>query len=161
MKTLFASAALALSLMLPAQAGDYALGDIRIEHPWARATAPGAANGAAYFRMSKSDAGADKLLSAAGGVAERVELHTHMMDNGVMKMRPVQAIEVEQGSATVLAPGGLHVMLIGLKKPLVAGEKFPLTLNFEKAGKVEVQVDVEAPDAAASKPMDHMTHGKP
>jgi copper(I)-binding protein len=84
-------------------------------------------------------------------VAEVVELHTHVMDGTIMRMRKVDAIDVTGGSTTELKPGGLHVMLIGLKAPLKAGEKFPLTLKFERAG--EVKLDVEVRGTAAGKPM--------
>ncbi|MBP2230590.1 copper chaperone PCu(A)C [Azospirillum agricola] len=145
-----------------ALAHDYKAGPIAIDHPWARATAPSAPNGAAYFVLNSVGPDGDRLLSASTPVAEKAELHTHLMDNGVMKMRPVNAIEVTPGSPAALAPGGLHVMLLGLKQPLVKGRSFPLTLVFEKAGAATVQVDVQgageaapahrAPDAGGHKP---------
>ncbi len=126
-----------------ASAHGFKAGAVEIDHPWSRATAPSAANGAAYFVLSTNGKEEDRLLSASTPVAEKAELHTHLMDNGVMKMRPVNAIEVAPGSPTALAPGGLHVMLLGLKQPLVKGKSFPLTLVFEKAGPTVVQVDVQ------------------
>ena len=135
-----------------ALAHGYKAGSIEIEHPWARATAPSAQNGAAYLVLNGTGKESDRLLSAATPVAEKAELHTHLMDNGVMKMRPVDAIEVTPGSPTALQPGGLHIMLLGLKQPLVKGKAFPLTLTFEKAGPVTVQVDVQGAGAAAPAP---------
>lgn len=120
-------------------------GDLTIEDAWARASAGGQANGAAYLKIGNAGA-TDRLLSASAPVANVTELHTHVMDGTTMRMRKVEAIDVTGGTVTELKPGGLHVMLIGLKAPLKAGTKFPLTLKFERAG--EVQVDVEVRTAA-------------
>jgi periplasmic copper chaperone A len=126
-------------------AHDYRAGELHIDHPWARATAPQQPNGAAYFTVTNHGAGADRIVEAQSPVAATVELHTHDVDSeGVMRMRQVEAIEVPAGDATALRPGGLHVMLIGLEAPLVEGETFPLTLVFEAAGAVEVEVQVES-----------------
>ncbi len=139
------AAAFALAAMLGAGLAAEAAG-IRVEEAWARAT-PGAAKvGAAYFTVDNHGATADRLLGAsvAPSVAERSEIHTHLMEGGVMRMRPVQAVEVEPGAELVFQPGGLHIMLIGLKKPLRQGDVFALTLVFEKAGPVTVDVGVRA-----------------
>ena len=133
-------------------AHDYKQGGVHVDHPWSRATAPQARNGAAYFVLNATGADSDRLLSATSPVAEKIELHTHLMEDGVMKMRPVTAIEVTPGSPTMLQPGGLHVMLLGLKTPLVKGEKFPLTLRFEKAGELKVDVNVEDAGAGGGAP---------
>lgn len=135
-----------------ALAQDYTLGDLKIEHPWARASAGTAANGAAYMTIATTGTSADQLIKADSPVAGKVELHTHIQDGDVMRMRPVSGITVNAGEPAVLRPGGLHVMLIGLKEPLKQGSQFPLTLTFEKAGTVTVQVGVEA----ASMPMEPM-----
>ena len=149
------STALAVcALAVAAAAADYTQGDLKIEHPWARASAGAAANGAAYMTIATSGAAADQLVKADSPVAAKVELHTHILDGDVMRMRPVSGITVNVGEPAVLRPGGLHVMLIGLKEPLKPGSQFPLTLTFEKAGTVVVQVDVEA----ASMPMEPMHH---
>ncbi|TWA77756.1 copper(I)-binding protein [Azospirillum brasilense] len=133
----------------PVLAHGFKAGPVDIEHPWARATAPSAPNGSAYMVLSTHGPDSDRLLSASTPVADKAELHTHLMDNGVMKMRQVDAIEVSPGSPTALQPGGLHVMLFGLKQPLAPGKAFPLTLTFEKAGPVTVQVDVQSAGSAA------------
>ncbi len=125
-----------------AQAGAQA-GAIAIDHAWARATAPSARNGAAYFVLTNRGAEADRLVAASSPVAEKAELHTHQAENGVMRMRPVDSIAVAPGGTATLAPGGLHVMLLGLREPLVKGGTFPLTLVFEKAGTTTVPVSVQ------------------
>jgi len=134
--------------------------EISVTSPFSRASAPTAKAGAAFLTLN-IDAGSDKLLGGSSPVAEKVELHTHLMDNGIAKMRPVAGgIAVTAGTPTELKPGGLHIMLIGLKAPLKQGESFPLTLNFEKAGAVTVSVPVQGPGAKA--PMadhDHGGHG--
>lgn len=133
-------------------------GAIQTEEPWARESPPMVKNGAAYMTLVNTGAETDRLLSAAGDVAETIELHTHLLENNVMKMRKVDAIEVAPGEPTALKPGGLHVMLIGLKKPLVAGQTFPLMLKFEKAGEVPVQVMVRGKDAATMPSGGHAHH---
>jgi periplasmic copper chaperone A len=138
------AALLTLGLAAPTLAHDYRLGDLHIDHPWARATAPQQPNGGAYLAITNAGTTADRLLEAESPVAERVELHTHDVDSeGVMRMRQVDAIDVPAGETTALRPGGLHVMLIGLEDRLVQGEQFPLTLVFEAAGPIEVEVTVE------------------
>lgn len=144
----------ALAFATAALAHDYTVGDLKIEHPWARSSAGAAANGAAYMTISTSGAAADQLVKADSPVAGKVELHTHILDGDVMRMRQVNGITVNVGEPAVLRPGGLHVMLIGLKEPLKEGTQFPLTLTFEKAGTVTVQVDVQSAPSAAE-PMQH------
>jgi copper(I)-binding protein len=114
---------------------------VQIDHPWSRASA--GKTGAVYMTIKNGGAADDKLVAAASPVAGKVELHIEIMDNGVMKMRPLPAIDVKANGETMLKPGGMHVMLIGLKHPLKQGESFPLTLTFEKAGKVTVTVPIE------------------
>ena len=134
-----------LGLAAPTLAHDFRHGDLVIDHPWARATAPQQANGGAYLTITNAGTTPDRLLEAQSSVADRVELHTHDVDSaGVMRMREVDAIEIPAGEATALRPGGLHVMLIGLEDRLIEGEQFPLTLVFEAAGPLEVEVTVEA-----------------
>ena len=141
-RTLFAALAV-MTLATPAFAHGFKVGAIEIEHPWARATADGAANGAAYMVLKNEGKTADRLVSVATPAAAKVELHAHIDDNGVMRMREVGAIDLGADATVKLAPGGLHVMLLGLKEPLKKGKAFPLTLTFEKAGSVTVQVAVQ------------------
>ncbi len=137
-----------------AAAADYSLGDLAIHKPWARASIGQAQAGAAYVTVMNKGSLPDRLIAVEGEVANRVELHNHMMDGGVMKMRPVKAIEVAPGEPAVLKPGGLHIMLMGLKAPLVKGESFPLTLVFERAGRVEIEVSI-GEGTAMEHQMDH------
>lgn len=110
---------------------------------WARATPPGAKNGAVYLTLTNDTAKADRLIDAASDVAERVEIHTHLMENGVMRMRRVEGgVDVEPGTPVVFQPGGLHIMLIGLRKPLVPGDTFELVLTYRDAGQVRVTAEV-------------------
>ncbi len=90
---------------------------------------------------------ADRLLAVTTAAAKAARLHTNLMTDGVMRMRRVEALEIAPGEPAVLRPGGLHVMLMGLKKRLIEGESFPLLLTFEKAGRIEVPVQIEAPNA--------------
>ncbi|WP_439577343.1 copper chaperone PCu(A)C [Elioraea sp.] len=130
---------------------------IEVQEPWARAALAGRTS-AAYMTLVNPTETPDRLVSAASPVAQTVELHAHLHDGGVMRMRPVAGIEVHPGEPSVLAPGGLHVMLIGLMRDLRRGETIRLSLTFEKAGKVEVEVPVLA--AGARGPEGHGGHGR-
>ena len=137
-----------LLLLLVASSGlteEYSAGDLLIKQAWARPTPPTATVGAAYFTLDNSKGQDDRLLSAEADVSATVELHNHIMEGNVMKMRRVDAVEVPAGQTVAFAPGGLHVMLIGLKEPLITGKTFPLTLNFEQAGAVTLEVVVGQP----------------
>lgn len=147
-KMMVGSCALILGAFSAAHAADARLGSISIQHPYARATAPGQPTGGAYVRLV-NDGAPDRLMSATAAVARSVELHEMKLENDVMRMRQVDAIALPAGQSVELKPGGLHIMLVGLKAPLAAGETFPLTLRFEKAGDVTVQMQIEAPGAAA------------
>lgn len=121
----------------------HAEGPITVKEPYARATIGQAKVSAAYMTI-ETTGGPDRLVAAASPVAGTVELHTHLHEGGVMKMRQVEAIDVAPGKPAKLETGGLHVMLMDLKQPLKAGETIPLTLTFEKAGKLELEVPVRA-----------------
>lgn len=136
-----AAALVALAALSPLAAHEYQRGDLRIDHPYARATA--AQNGAAYLTIENKGATGDRLVGAASPAAGKVELHTIIREGDVMKMRQVPAIELAPGGRTELKPGGFHIMLLGLAKPLREGERFPLTLDFEKAGKLDVDVVID------------------
>jgi copper(I)-binding protein len=145
---------LAALLLLAAPAWAQAQG-ITIDHPWARATAPSAKAGGVFLTL-KPGAAPDKLTGASTPVAEMAELHRTVAENGVMKMLPVETMPVEPGKPVELKPGGLHIMLMGLKQPLKQGETFPITLRFEKSPPVTATVMIGAP--GASGPDMHM-HG--
>lgn len=122
---------------------------ITVEQPYARATPAGAATGAVYMTLTNKAQTADRLTAASSNVAAKVQVHEMAVTNGVMQMRELKdGLPVPAGGSVVLKPGSYHVMLIGLKKPLTAGETFPLTLIFEKAGNISVTVPVQAMDAA-------------
>jgi len=145
--------ALALCLAaLAASAHDYQAGALKIGHPWARMTLPGQPSGGAYLTLRNSGTATDRLLGGSTPAAERVELHSMTMDGNVMQMREVPAIDVSPGQTVELKPGQLHMMLVGLKTPLKTGDTVPLTLRFEKAGDVKVELKIEqiAPGIAAS-----------
>jgi len=141
-----------------ASAHDYEIAGLAIGHPWARETPATARAGAAYLTIDNRGGTADRLVrvEVEAGVAGRAELHGHEMDEeGVMRMRPVEAIEVPAGGTAALEPGGLHIMLMNLERQLVEGESFPLTLIFEEAGSIEVEVAVEPITGPAGDDHDH------
>ena len=99
--------------------------------------------GAAYFRVENSGGESDRIVSARTDIADTVEIHTHEMDGGMMKMRRVESVEVPAGGEARFKPHGLHLMLFGLKEPLAGGTSYALTVVFEKAGELDVSVDVK------------------
>jgi copper(I)-binding protein len=115
---------------------------IQVAEAWSRPTPPGIEVGVAYFVINNRGKD-DRLVGASSPVAKRAELHISQMEGGVMKMKPLDAVEVRSGVPTSFEPSGRHVMLVGLKQPLKAGEVFPLVLNFANAGPVKVQVRVK------------------
>jgi copper(I)-binding protein len=148
---IIAIAAVAAACAIPAAAHDYALAALKIAHPYARATPPGADIGGAYLTIDNKGTTADRLVAASSPAASRVELHTMAMDNGVMRMHEVPAIDLPPGGEVKLKPGGLHMMLVGLKAPLAAGTRVPMRLTFEHAGSIDVDVAVESMAAGAMK----------
>jgi copper(I)-binding protein len=132
---------------------------IVIDHPWARAST--GKTGVAYFTIINKGAADDRLIAASTPVAQKAEPHNTIDDNGVMRMRPVDGIEVKAGGQAVLKPGGLHLMLTGLNGPLKAGQSFPVTLTFEKAGKIEATVAVGKAGAMSGQSMPGMSHSMP
>ena len=137
----------ALLLAAPARAHhDTVVGAITIGHPWARAAGANT-NGTGYMTLRNSGAQPDRLVAASTPIARTVELHTHIRDGEVMRMRPVADIPLPAGRTVHLRPGGLHVMLIGLTEPLRQGATVPLTLRFERAGEVTVQLEIQAAGA--------------
>jgi hypothetical protein len=128
-----------------ASAHDFTVGSLHIEHPWSRATPKGASVGAGYLVIENRGATADRLVSVSSAVSERGEIHEMAVTDGVMRMRPLaRGVEIAPGMTAKIEPGGLHIMFPGLKRPLEKGERFKATLNFEKAGAVEVEFVVEA-----------------
>ena len=157
MKTVLKTACAAL--LLAGAIGSAHAGDISLEHPWSRATPAGAPVGAGYVTLKNAGAAPDKLISAtAPDVAGKVEVHQMTMDGGVMKMRPINGLEIPAGKSVELKPGGYHIMFMQLKKPLVAGETVKGTLSFEKAGAVPVEFKIEAIGAGAAGAPGHKGH---
>jgi len=153
---MFRSTALALAIISLsggislAQSGP--MPSIIVEHAWARATPGNSKTGAVYLTIVDHGASPDRLVGVASAVAGRAELHTMRNDNGVMKMHAIDALAVAPGAPTELKPGGYHIMLMDLKQPLKEGDHFPLTLRFEKAGSIQVTVQVEKVGAMAPPP---------
>lgn len=142
MKSIIVAATLCLSLL---SAGAFAASDgsgVAVAKAWARATAVGAKTGAVYLTLVNKGPTDDRLVGASTPVATMAQLHVERMDGGVMKMRPVAGVDVKAGGRAVLEPGGTHIMLMGLNKKLTAGDSFPLTLIFDKAGTIETKVEV-------------------
>ena len=113
---------------------------IAVEDAWARATVPGKGGSAAYFTIA-NEGGADRLLTVSSPTAD-ASLHSTSMNNGVMRMRPLEALDVPADSTVTLKPGGTHVMLMGLKQPLADGGTLELDLKFEKSGDRHVTAHV-------------------
>ena len=142
---------------LAASAHSYKLGEIDIDHPNARPTVAGQSVGAGFMTLVNKG-GADRLLSAKTAVAASVQMHSMSMDGNVMKMRQLDALELPAAQTVELKPGAFHLMLVGLKAPLKAGDTFPMTLKFEKAGEVVVTVNVETPEPAKAEPPHEHQH---
>lgn len=141
--------ALVLTLLvgstLLAAAHEFKLGDLVIDHPWSRATPGGAKVAGGYLTITNNGSAPDRLVSATvAAVSDRVEIHEMAMNNGVMTMRQLSGgVAVAPGKTVAFAPGGYHLMLMGLKGPLKEGDRVKATLTFEKAGSIEVTINVE------------------
>lgn len=142
-------------------AHDFTLGDLHIHHPASRATLPGQPVGGGFMTITNKGAEADRLVSVdAPAVSDDVQIHEMSVENDVMKMRQLpEGLEIPAGAAVELKPGGLHVMFMGIKHPLKEGEKFKATLNFEKAGKLDVDFVIEAAKPADGAAGKHEGHG--
>lgn len=117
----------------------YLLGDLQIGHPWTRATVPGQSSGGVYLSIENKGQTSDRLVSAFSPIARLTEIHIMSLEDNVMKMREIGSIEIKAAEKISMQPGrGHHIMLIGLSQSLKAGDRIPLTLTFEKAGKLEV-----------------------
>jgi copper(I)-binding protein len=155
----------AVGLVAPVHAESVTVGDLVISQPWTRATAGGAKVGGGFLTIENKGTGADKLVGGSTDAAAKLEVHQMSMNNGVMKMHQVEGgLAIEPGKTVKLAPGGYHLMLVNLKHPFKQGEKVPVTLEFEKAGKVDVTLDVQgigarAPSAQAGEAMKDHPHG--
>jgi copper(I)-binding protein len=134
----------------PAAAADYKVGSLDVSQPWARATPKGASTGAAYMTITNSGSKPERLSCASSPAAATCRIHEMAMDNGVMKMRPVQGgLEIKPGQTVTLKPGGYHMMLEGLKTPLTAGGKLEATLTSSDGASVKVEFPIAAIGAPA------------
>lgn len=170
MKTILIAAAAALTLATPAVAHmgmehggcpvgqSFAAGDITVTGAFSRATLPNAKSGGGYMIISNAGDEADRLVGVATENAARSEIHEMRLEGDMMKMSAVEGgLEIPAGGSVTLAPGGYHVMLMGLKQPLKADECLNLTLRFEKAGELPVQLNIGPADADAA-PAGHAHH---
>jgi periplasmic copper chaperone A len=131
-------------LAAPTGAEELKAGDLVITQAWSRATPGGAKVGGGYLTIENKGSTPDRLIGGSADIASKVEVHEMAVNNGVMTMRLLDdGLTIEPGKTVKLAPGGYHLMLVDLKSPLKRGEKVPLTLEFEKAGKVKVVFEIE------------------
>ena len=134
-----------LACIPAAIAHEFKVGDLEIEHPWSRATPPGAKVAGGYFTVINKGSAPDRLLSISSDISDKAELHEMGVKDGVMTMRPVAGgLEIPAGGKVILGPGSYHVMFMDLKQPPREGEMFAATLTFEKAGTVTVKFAVQA-----------------
>ena len=156
-----AAAAASLSWTLPAVAHDYAAGSLAIAHPWSRKAPPSAPVAGGYVSITNNGTEPDRLVGGSSPVAERIEMHVSTLEDGVARMRPaVDGIEIAPGETVELKPGGTHIMFIKPSGLPDEGKKFPATLEFEKAGAVDVEFAVQAMGAPAEpEAPDHGSHG--
>jgi copper(I)-binding protein len=137
-------------IVADARAHEFRAGDLQIDHPWSRAIGPRAPTAAGYLIIRNGGAAPDRLVAAETPMARLVEIHEMSMSDNIMRMRPVvDGIVVPAGGTVRLAPNGLHLMIVGPHAGFVRGARVPLTLVFERAGRVAVELAVEAPGARA------------
>ncbi len=155
--------AVAASGMLPVQAHEHSQGSLTVVHPWSRATAPSQKAGGVFLRIKNAGNQPDRLIAVESELADVASLHVMIRDGDVMKMRPVEGgVEVPANGEVILAPGGKHVMLIGLHEQLIKESTISLTLIFERAGRLEIEAVVEAAGSrgpAAAGAVSHGRHG--
>ncbi len=143
-RRLFLATAVSL-LAVPSMAQDYKLGSLEITTPWTRATAPTARTGGGFMTITNKGTTADRLVSARSTASDKVEIHEMQMDGSVMRMRELaKGLDIPPGATVMLKPGSYHIMFMELKAPLAKDAKVPVTLVFEKAGSIDVQLNVQA-----------------
>ena len=136
-------AAALLLLTAAAFAHSYEKGDLQIRHPWSRATAPGAKVAVGYMEIRNNGTQPDRLVAASTELAQRVEMHVTQRDGDVMRMRQEKAFEIPARERFTLAPVGPHLMLVDIVRPLKKGERIPVTLRFERAGELRIELEVQ------------------
>ena len=143
-RSLAYAALLSALIAAPARAEKVKGGDLTITQAWSRATPKGAKIGSGYLTIENKGSAPDRLVGISADIAGKVEVHEMAMNNGVMTMRPLdKGLTIDPGKTVKLAPGGYHLMMFDLKSPLKQGDKVPVTLEFEKAGKVQLSLDVQ------------------
>ena len=158
LRNLASATVLSVLFSAPALAQEVKAGDLVITQAWSRATPGGAKIAGGYLTIENKGAAPDRLTGGSADVSARVEVHEMAMNNGVMTMRSLdKGLAIEPGKTVKLAPGGYHLMLMDLKGPLKQGDKVPVTLEFEKAGKVTLSLDVQGVGAQAPA-HDHSGH---
>ena len=158
-QTMALAIALAALVTAPVHAQEIKAGDLVITQSWSRATPSGAKVAGGYLTVENKGKTADRLVGGSADIAGRIEIHEMAMDGGVMKMRELdKGLAIEPGKMVKLAPGGNHIMMMDLKSSLKQGDKVPVTLQFEKAGKVTVSLDVQGVGAKAPGGDDHSGH---
>jgi copper(I)-binding protein len=134
-----------------ASAHDYKVGSLNIVHPWTRATPKGATVGGGFLKITNNGTEPDRLVGGSSPISARFEIHEMSMDNGVMRMRQLKdGLVIKPGETVELKPGSLHLMFVDLKEPIKEGDRLKGTLEFEKAGKVEVDYVAVAVGASPS-----------
>jgi copper(I)-binding protein len=150
MKSWFVACGFVLAALLSqstAFAHGYSKGELSVRHPWTRATPPGTTVGAGYLEIRNSGTEPDRLIGASTPAAKRVELHVLIREGDIVRMSEVKSLEVPARQRLILRPNVSHLMIVGLGKPLVKGARVPLTLRFEKAGELQIELEVQALDS--------------
>jgi len=127
-------------------AHDYVVGNIHIDHPWSREAPPNAPVIGGFFQLTNHGDSDDALIAAESPIAGHVEIHTHKKEDGVMKMIKIDEIRIPVNESVLLKPGSFHLMIFNPTQSLKKGDRFPITLTFKNAGKVEVEMTVEKPE---------------
>lgn len=156
------SAFLLIALLTTGSAGaeDFQVGNLNVSQPWSRALPPVSPNSAAYMVIENTGHVADALVGASTPVAERAEIHQHVHADGVMRMQRVDEAPLAPGDQIEFKPGNHHVMLFNLSRPLHAGEAYPMTLHFKRAGDVSIQVQVQHDAPGGNDAAQHSGHMK-
>lgn len=148
------------SLIGMVHAHDYQAGDLRVQHPWSRPLPPVSPTGAAYMVIENHGQQPDALIGVSTPIAGHAELHEHVHQGDLMKMQQIERVEIAPGERVEFVPGGYHVMLFDLRQPLTADTAYALTLEFERAGELEVEVRVHEQPSPAAKRAAHDHHGQ-
>jgi copper(I)-binding protein len=161
MKSILLAAAFAIAMSSATAAHEYTAGSIEIKHPWTRATPKGADVAGGYMKLINTGSEPDRLIGGSTETARKFEIHEMSMDGGVMKMRPLpNGVEIKPGQTVEFKPASYHLMFVGVTQPLEKGKRVKGTLQFEKAGTVDVEYVVEAVGGTPGKDADmgHMDH---